>query len=348
MLPEDEEQLHHNASHKNDDEQDEIRFEYRTIIADKSQEMMRLDKFLMLRLPTTTRTRVQKAIKSELITVNGSTVKANYKVRPLDSILVYLPEPPRDTEAKPEKMDLDIRYEDEHLLLVHKPPGMVVHPATENWDGTLENGLRYHFQQQNVDYQGLVHRIDKDTSGLLVVPKTEDAKLDLAQQFFHHTIERTYWALVWGEVKEDQGTIRGHIARSAKDRRLFTVIEDGSRGRHAVTHYKVLKRLRYVTLVQCNLETGRTHQIRVHMKYLGHPLFADNRYGGDNILKGAVFSKYRAFVENCFDIMPRQALHAKSLGFKHPDSAAPLFLETDLPDDFQKVIQRWENYVKFH
>lgn len=331
-----------------DDDDDSPRFEYRRILADKSQEPMRLDKFLMLRLPTTTRNRIQNGIKSGFITVNGEEAKPNYKVRPQDEIVVSMPEPPREGHIEPQKMDLDIRYEDEFLLIVHKPPGLVVHPATDNWDGTLENGLRYYFQEQGIPFQGFVHRIDKDTSGLLVVPKTEEVKLDLAKQFFDHTIERTYNALVWGEVKEDTGTITGHIARSQRDRRIFIVEPDGSRGRHAVTHYKVLKRLRYVTLVQCNLETGRTHQIRVHLKYLGHPLFADSRYGGSSILKGSVFSKYRAFVENCFSIMPRQALHAKSLGFKHPGTGEHLQLESELPEDFTAVLERWEKYVQYH
>ncbi|HAZ25288.1 MAG TPA: RNA pseudouridine synthase, partial [Algoriphagus sp.] len=252
------------------------------------------------------------------VLVNGKPTKPNYKIKPGDEIKVMFAKPPRDNEVIPEPISLDIIYEDNDLLVVNKPAGMVVHPAHGNWSGTLVNGLVYYFQnlpemKGNEGRPGLVHRIDKDTSGLLVIAKSEESMTFLAAQFFHHTIERTYIALVWGEPAEDSGTITGHVGRSAKDRKVMDVFPDGSQGKHAVTHWKVIKRLRYVTLIQCRLETGRTHQIRAHMKYLGHPLFNDSMYGGDRILKGTQFSKYKSFVQNCFDIIPRQALHAKSL-----------------------------------
>jgi 23S rRNA pseudouridine1911/1915/1917 synthase len=283
--------------------------------------------------------------------VNGETVKPNYKVHPEDVIVVAMPEPPRDTEIIPENIPLNIVYEDAHLLVVNKEAGMVVHPAYNNWSGTLVNALTYHFQnlpsmENNEGRPGLVHRIDKDTSGLLVVAKDEKSMAGLARQFFDHSIERTYYALVWGEPTEDMGTINVNLARSEKDRRVTVAVEDGSRGRHAVTHYKVLQRMRYVSLIQCNLETGRTHQIRAHLKYIGHPLFNDATYGGDKVVKGTKFSKYKSFVDNCFKIIPRQALHAKSLGFVHPISGMLEQFNTELPDDFKEVIEKWEHYVQ--
>ena len=264
-----------------------------------------------------------------------------------------MPTPPRNDEILPEPLDLSIIYEDDYLLVVHKPPGMVVHPAYNNWTGTLVNGLVYHFDHlptsQNGDIRpGLVHRIDKDTSGLLVIAKTEDAMSGLAKQFFDHSVERTYYALVWGDVIEDSGTITGHVGRSLKDRKVMTVFPDGEFGKHAVTHYKVLQRFHYVTLVQCNLETGRTHQIRAHMKYLGHPLFNDATYGGDRILSGEVFTNYKQFVSNTFTALPRQALHAKTLGFIHPITKEKHQFDSDIPHDFQSAIERWQSYTENH
>lgn len=264
--------------------------------------------------------------------------------------MVALPEPPRETEVVPEDIDLNIVHEDSDLLVVNKPAGMVVHPAYNNWTGTLVNALAFHFQNlptmpENHGRPGLVHRIDKDTSGLLVIAKTELAMTRLAKQFFDHSIERSYIALVWGLLENDSGTINVHLGRSFKDRRITDAFPDADYGRRAVTHYKVIKRLRYVTLVECRLETGRTHQIRAHMKYIGHPLFNDTTYGGSQILKGTVFSKYRAFVENCFKILPRQALHAASLGFVHPGSGKLVTFESELPEDFSQLLAKWENYV---
>lgn len=326
-------------------------FEHYRIVVDKGQVPVRIDKFLMDRVPNITRNKTQNAIREGFVKVNDQEIKPNYKVKPEDIIVISLPEPPRESEVVPEDIPIDIVYEDEDLLVVHKKAGMVVHPAYNNWTGTLVNALAYHFNNlpENRDGRpGLVHRIDKDTSGLLVVAKSELALTHLAKQFFDHTIERTYYALVWGEPKEKEGTIDVNLGRSLKDRRVTAAFPEKDFGRHAVTHYKVLKTLRYVSLVQCNLETGRTHQIRAHMKYLGHPLFSDTTYGGDKILKGTVFSKYRAFVENCFKIMPRQALHAKSLGFVHPSSKKFIQFDSELPNDFQQVLEKWEHYVQYH
>lgn len=327
-------------------------YEHHRIVADPNQGLLRIDKFLMDRLPNATRNKVQAGIKDGFVLVNGEEVKPNYKVRPDDVITVELPEPPRDTEVVPEDIPLDIVYEDEHLLVVNKPAGMVVHPAYNNWTGTLVNALVWHFQhlpemEGNEGRPGLVHRIDKDTSGLLVIAKTERAMSGLAKQFFDHSIERTYLAVVWGEP-EESGTIDVHLGRSLKDRRVTTAFPDGDFGRTAITHYKVLKYLRYVSLVQCNLETGRTHQIRAHMKYLGHPLFNDATYGGDQIVKGTQFSKYKSFVQNCFKVMPRQALHAKSLGFEHPVTKEHMQFDSELPEDFKNLLEKWENYVQHH
>lgn len=334
-------------------EDDELElFERHRILVDKGQSQVRIDKFLTEKIAHVTRNKVQQAIENETVLVNGKPVKSNYKIKPLDDIQVFMDKPRRDTEVIPEAIPLDIIFEDKCLLIVNKPPGMVVHPAQGNWNGTLANALVYHFQhlpemKGNEGRPGLVHRIDKDTSGLLVIAKSEEAMTPLASQFFHHTIDRTYLALVWGELTEDSGTIRGHVGRSAKDRKVMDVFPDGSQGKHAVTHWKVIKRLRYVTLIQCNLETGRTHQIRAHMKYIGHPLFNDSMYGGDKIRKGTQFAKYKAFVQNCFELMPRQALHAKSLGFVHPITKQKLYFEAPLPEDFSAVLERWENYVNF-
>ncbi len=326
-------------------------YEHHRIICDPGQEPYRLDKFLMDRLPNVTRNKVQQGIKDGFVKVNGQEVKPNFKVKANDEIVVALPEPPRETEIIPENIPLNIIFEDDDLLVVNKEAGMVVHPAYNNWSGTLVNALTYHFKQlptmkDNEGRPGLVHRIDKDTSGLLVIAKSEKAMSGLAKQFFDHSIERTYYALVWGVPKEEMGTIDVNLGRSEKDRRVTVAIEDGSRGRHAITHFKLLEDLRYVSLLQCNLETGRTHQIRAHMKYLGSPLFNDATYGGDRIIKGTQFSKYKAFVENAFKLMPRQALHAKSLGFTHPVSGEFMQFNSDLPEDFTAVLEKWKNYVQ--
>ena len=335
------------------DEQDDALFEHHHIVADSGQTLLRIDKFLMDRLSHVTRNKVQAAIKDGFVRVNEAQVKPNYKVKPNDDIRISFPEPPRDTELIPEDIPINIVYEDEHLLIVNKEPGMVVHPAFNNWTGTLVNALAYHFQQLpemqgNGGRPGLVHRIDKDTSGLLVIAKTELAMAKLAKQFFDHSIERTYYALVWGEPDPAEGKIEVNLGRSHKDRRITGAFPEGDFGRRAVTHYKVLQSYHYVSLIQCNLETGRTHQIRAHMKHLGHPLFNDATYGGDRVLKGTTFSKYKSFVHNCFQAIPRQALHAKSLGFVHPATNDWVQFDSELPADFKEVMERWENYVKHH
>jgi len=335
------------------EEQDDELFEHHRIVADPGQSLVRIDKFLMDRLPNVTRTKIQAGIHEGFVKVNDKTIKPNYKVHPEDVIVVALPEPPRDTDIKPENIPLNIVFEDEHLLVINKPAGMVVHPAYQNWTGTVVNALAYHFQNLpqmpgNDGRPGLVHRIDKDTSGLLVIAKTETALTQLAKQFFDHSIERTYNALVWGEPNPEEGTINVNVGRSLKDRRVTTAFPEGDFGRTAITHYKTLKNLRYVSLIECKLETGRTHQIRAHMKYLGHPLFNDALYGGNEVLKGTLFSKYKQFVDNCFKIIPRQALHAKTLGFIHPVSKKWVQFESELPNDFVQVIEKWEHYVKYN
>lgn len=327
-------------------------FEHYRIEVDPGQSPLRIDKFLSDRLPNASRNKIQSAIIEGFIQVNNTDIKSNYKVRPKDIVTVSLPEPPRDTEVVPEDIPLDIRYEDQSLMIINKPPGMVVHPAYNNWTGTLVNALVYHFKNlpempDNEGRPGLVHRIDKDTSGLLVIAKTEHALNKLAKQFFDHSIERTYWALVWGVPEPSSGTIQVPIGRSLRDRRIMTAYPDGEQGKSAITHYRILTDLRYVSLVECRLETGRTHQIRAHMKYLGHPVFNDSTYGGDKILKGTTFSKYRSFVQNCFQLIPRQALHAKTLGFIHPDTGKRVNFDSELPDDLSAVIEKWENYVKY-
>ncbi|RJE74036.1 MULTISPECIES: RluA family pseudouridine synthase [Reichenbachiella] len=325
-------------------------YEHHRITIDPKQELLRLDKFLMDKLPNVTRNKVQDGIKEGFIKVNSEIVKPNYKVRPGDEVVVELPEPPNVTDIEPEDIPLNIVFEDDHILVVNKEPGMVVHPAYQNWSGTLVNALTFHFQNlptmpNNDGRPGLVHRIDKDTSGLLVIAKTELAMTSLARQFFDHSIERTYYALVWGEPTEEKGTIDVNLGRSLKDRRITAPFPEGDFGRNAVTHYEVLRNMRYVSLIKCNLETGRTHQIRAHLKYIGHPLFNDATYGGDRVLKGTTFTKYKQFVDNCFKIIPRQALHAKSLGFVHPATNEFVQFDSELPEDFRSVIEKWENYV---
>jgi 23S rRNA pseudouridine1911/1915/1917 synthase len=335
------------------DDQDDELFEHHRIVADPKQSSIRIDKFLMARLPNVTRTKIQTGINQGFVRVNDKDVKPNYRIRPNDIITVSLPEPPRDTEVVPENIPLSIVFEDQHLMVINKPAGMVVHPAYQNWTGTLVNALAYHFKSLphmagNEGRPGLVHRIDKDTSGLLVVAKDEETITGLAKQFFDHTIERRYYALVWGIPDPPEGTIDQFVGRSLKDRRLTTVFPERDMGRNAVTHYRMLQDLRYVSVVECKLETGRTHQIRAHMKYIGHTLFNDAMYGGDQILKGTTFSKYKQFVDNCFKLLPRQALHAKTLGFVHPITKKFLQFDSELPQDIKDVIEKWENYVKYN
>ncbi|MCB0552067.1 MAG: RluA family pseudouridine synthase [Phaeodactylibacter sp.] len=329
-------------------------FDYQVIQVDRKQSSIRIDKFLMDRLERTSRNRVQNAIRSGAIRVDGKEIKPNYKIRPGEEISVVIPRPPGDGGGVlPQEIPLNILYEDEDLLVLHKPAGMVVHPGIGHHRNTLVNALAYHFGEQNLpvmdnnqsDRLGLVHRIDKNTSGLLVVAKSDYAMTHLAKQFYYHTVERTYHALVWGEPEADEGTVIANVGRHPRFRQKFTTFPEGDAGKWAVTHYKVLERLYYVSLIQCNLETGRTHQIRVHMESLGHPLFNDERYGGDRIVKGTVFSKYKTFVENTFTVMPRHALHAKSLGFIHPRTGKEMYFESELPSDFQEALERWRRYV---
>lgn len=329
-------------------EGDEL-YEHHRIVVDRGQELLRIDKFLLHRLARASRTKIQAAIEAETVQVNGRPTKASYRIRPADTITITLPEPPRTGKVEPEQMDLDIRYEDDDLLLVNKPAGMVVHPAFGHWAGTLVNGLAYHLANlptgRNGEVRpGLVHRIDKDTSGLLIIGKTEAAMTHLSQQFFHHTIERSYLALAWGKFDEDEGTVRGHLGRSLRDRKVQAVYPGGEQGKHAVTHYRVLRRYGPVTLLECRLETGRTHQIRVHMQYIGHPLFSDAVYGGDRIRAGQATGTYKAFVESCFAALPRQALHARSLGFVHPRTGERMYFEVELPTDFSTALAKWETW----
>ena len=331
------------------DQNDEL-YEHFALTVDRGQAMMRIDKYLTVRMEHCSRNRLQTAADNGNILVNGRPVKSNYRVKPLARISIVMPYPKREVEIIPENIPLDIVYEDNDIIIVNKPAGMVVHPGHGNYSGTLVNALTYYLQntplfQQGDMRAGLIHRIDKNTSGLLVVAKNELAHARLAKQFFDHTIIRQYTALVWGNFDQDQGTIVGNIGRSRSDRLKMAVYPDGSEGKHAVTHWRVLKRFGYVTLIECQLETGRTHQIRVHMEHIGHPLFNDERYGGDRILKGTTFSKYRQFIENCFAIMPRHALHARTLGFIHPSTGKQICFNSELPDDFKTVIERWETYA---
>lgn len=330
-------------------EPEEELFEHYRFEVAKGQALLRIDKYLMLMVPNATRNKIQNAATAGDIYVNDVPVKSNYKVKPLDVIRILLSHPPFENRVDPEDIPLDIVYEDDALLLINKPPGLVVHPGHGNYTGTLVNALAFHFQNlplNSSERPGLVHRIDKNTSGLLVIAKTEEAMSHLAKQFEDKTSEREYIALVWGNVKEDEGTIEGNIARHVKDRMQMAVFPEGDQGKHAVTHYKVLERFGYVTLVSCKLETGRTHQIRVHMKYIGHTLFNDERYGGDLILKGTTFTKYKQFIDNCFKTLPRQALHAKTLGFTHPVTKEFMQFDTELPQDMQDCIAKWRNYSK--
>ncbi|NJB70693.1 23S rRNA pseudouridine1911/1915/1917 synthase [Saonia flava] len=329
----------------NDDEL----FEHYKFTASKGQEPLRVDKFLMNFIENATRNKIQQAAKDGHIWVNDIIVKQNYKVKAYDEVKVMFEHPPYEFLLVPENIPLDIVYEDDALLVVNKPAGMVVHPGHGNYSGTLINALVYHIENlpsNSNERPGLVHRIDKDTSGLLVVAKTEQAMTHLSKQFFDKTTEREYVALVWGNVEDDAGTIEGNLARHPKNRLQMTVFPEGDQGKEAVTHYKVLERLGYVTLVSCKLETGRTHQIRVHMKYIGHTLFNDERYGGDKILKGTTFTKYKQFVDNAFKVLPRQALHAKTLGFIHPVTNEMMRFSADIPDDMLQCIEKWKTYSK--
>lgn len=320
------------------------------IVTDKRQEPLRIDKFIQVRLEGATRNKVQQAIEDGFILVNNEIVKTNYRVRPNDTIVVFETRRPESREVLPEDLPLNIAYEDDALMIVNKAAGMVVHPGCGNYSGTLVNGLSYYLQQENVDVEsltrvGLVHRIDKDTTGLVVIAKTDEAMTLLAAQFKKHTVYRRYIALVWGDLAEDEGTIQAHIGRNIRFRKIMDAFPDGEHGKDAITHYKVLERFNYVTLVELRLETGRTHQIRVHMKHIGHPLFGDATYGGDRIVKGTIFTKYKQFVENCFAILPRQALHAKELGFTHPVSKEWIQFDSDLPADIHEVVEKWRSYT---
>lgn len=325
-------------------------FEHYQFIADKGQEPLRVDKYLMNRVENATRNKIQNAAKEGSIYVNDKIVKSNYKVKPGDIVKVMFSHPPYENLLVGEKMDLDILFEDENLLVVNKPAGLVVHPGHGNYNGTLLNGLIYHFKNLpfNSDGRpGLVHRIDKDTSGLLVIAKDERSMTDLAKQFYLKTSKRKYLALVWGIVADEKGTVNANLARDPKNRLIMSVPKENENfGKKAITHYRVIERFNYLTLLECELETGRTHQIRSHMKHIGHPIFSDSRYGGDKILKGTIFNKYKQFVSNCFDIMPRHALHAKSLGFIHPVTNKELYFESELPQDFQNCLKKWRNYSK--
>jgi 23S rRNA pseudouridine1911/1915/1917 synthase len=328
---------------------DQELFEHFNIKVDKGQTLLRIDKFLFDRTGQS-RNRIQNAAEAGSILVNGKVVKSSYRVKPMDEISLVLPYPKRELEITPENIPLNIVFEDEYLIVVNKPAGMVVHPAYGNYSGTLINALLYHFKDLkelsgDPVRPGLVHRIDKNTSGLLLIAKNEFALTHLAKQFFEKTTQRKYIALVWGEPEKEAGTITGHVGRSQKDRKVMDVYPDGSYGKPAITHYKIIEPLGYVTLIECQLETGRTHQIRVHFKHIGHPLFNDAEYGGDRIMKGTTFSKYKQFIDNCFELLPRQALHAKSLGFIHPVTKQHLHFESELPDDIKNVIEKWRKYV---
>lgn len=326
-------------------------YEHYSFVAEKGQQPLRIDKYLMNFIENATRNKIQAAAKEGSIYVNGEPVKSNYKVKPFDEIKVLFAHPPHEYLLVPEDIPIDVVYEDDDVLVVNKPAGMVVHPGHGNYSGTLINALTFHFDNlpnNSSERPGLVHRIDKDTSGLLVVAKTEEAMTHLSNQFAEKTSEREYVALVWGNVEEDEGTIEGNIGRHPKNRLQNTVFfdDEADKGKPAVTHYKVLERFGYVTLVSCKLETGRTHQIRVHMKHIGHTLFNDERYGGELILKGTTFTKYKQFVDNCFKILPRQALHAKTLGFIHPKTSEFMRFTSEIPEDMQQCIEKWRNYAK--
>ncbi len=330
--------------------EDDGLFEHYRFTVDPGQSQLRIDKFLSNRINNVSRSKIQAAAEAGNILVNNKPVKVNYTVKPNDEIRIVMEYPRRELKIIPEDIPLNIVFEDQHLIVLNKPAGLVVHPGHGNYTGTLVNALAWYYKDLSLfksedPRPGLVHRIDKDTSGLMVVAKTEKAKINLALQFFEKSTERRYHALVWGIPKEQEGTITGNIGRSLKNRQVFTVFPEGEYGKHAVTHYSVLKTIGYVSMVECRLETGRTHQIRVHMKYINHPLFNDSTYGGDQILRGTTFTKYKQFVHNCFKILPRQALHAKTLGFKHPETGENMIFNSELPEDMSTVIIKWENYI---
>lgn len=325
------------------------KFIYKT---DKGQEPYRIDKYLMNRIEGATRNKVQQAIHNKMVLVDGKEIKPNYKIKGVQEIVVYTDMTPEESEIIPQQMPLNIVHEDDDVLVVNKTAGIVVHPGSGNYDGTLLNAVAWHLQEQNININdetlprfGMVHRIDKNTTGLLVLAKTSNAMRHLAKQFFDHTVQREYIALVWGDVEQDEGTIIAHVGRNLRYRKLFEAYPEGDHGKEAITHYQVLERFGYVTLVKCILETGRTHQIRVHMKYIGHPLFSDDFYGGDKIVKGTIYAKYKQFVQNCFELCPRQALHARTLGFVHPATSQPILFESEIPQDMQQVIEKWRRYI---
>jgi 23S rRNA pseudouridine1911/1915/1917 synthase len=345
---------HDIESNFNDDEDQEL-YEHHRITVDKGQEMIRIDKYIVNRIQNATRNKVQHAIDEGNVKVNEKPVKSNYKIKPFDVITIFYAHPPKETELVPENIPINIVYEDDDIVVVNKKPGMVVHPSYGHYSGTLVNALAYHIKQlaektqiingQEIPRPGLLHRIDKNTSGILVVAKTDLAMQRLSLDFFHHNLDRRYLALAWGDFEENEGTITTYVGRNLKNRKVMDVFESEEQGKIAITHYKVIERLGYVTLIECKLETGRTHQIRVHMKHLGHPLFNDNEYGGDRIVKGTTFAKYKQFVENCFEVCSRQALHAKSLEITHPRTGKKLKFDSDIPEDMSQLIEKWRNYT---
>ena len=339
--------------HDESNDSDEL-FEKHVIVIDKGQEAIRIDKFLMQRIEGATRNKIQQAIENEMVLVNDKPIKKNYNTRPGDKIVVYDTNSPESSEIIPQNIPLNIVFEDDDLIIINKPVGMVVHPGSGNPDNTLINAVAWHLQhncpeidEKELTRYGLVHRIDKNTSGLIVVAKKQKVMSELAKQFFDHTVHRRYNAVVWGNFDEPEGTITGHVGRSQKQRKLFTVYPEGDYGKEAITHYKVLENFNYVSVVECRLETGRTHQIRVHMQYKGHPLFNDDFYGGEKIVKGTIYTKYKQFVENCFAICPRQALHAKELGFVHPTTKEHMLFKSELPNDMAQLIEKWRKYSLF-
>jgi 23S rRNA pseudouridine1911/1915/1917 synthase len=346
-----------NEPEKNPEEElseSEELYEKLSIVIDKGQEPLRIDKFLMNRIEGATRNKIQQAIENELVLVNEKPIKNNYKIKAGDKIIIYDSNSPESPEIIPQNIPLNIVYEDDDILIINKPVGIVVHPGSGNPDNTLINAVAWHLKhncpeidESELPRFGLVHRIDKNTSGLLVIAKKQKVMSDLAKQFFNHTVHRRYVALVWGNFEEQEGTITGHVGRHQRFRKLFTTYPDGEYGKDAITHYKVLENFNYVTLVECRLETGRTHQIRVHMQHIGHPLFNDDFYGGDRIVKGTVYTKYKQFVDNCFKICPRQALHAKELGFIHPTTKKEMLFTSELPEDMAQLIEKWRKYSQF-
>lgn len=345
QLPEEEQEL------ENGDGSEEL-YERKRFVVSMGQEPIRVDKYLMTKIEGATRNKVQQAIEIGFVLVNNQMVKANYKVRPGDDIMLFSDTAPGENKIVPQPIPLDIVYEDEEVLIINKPAGLIMHPGSGNPDGTVVNGVLHHLLQQRADLTeeqlprfGMVHRIDKNTSGLVLIAKTKEASLFLAKQFFDHTIERKYIALVWGNVEEDKGTIRAHIGRHQRFRKIMDAYPDAEYGKDAITHYQVLQRFGYTTLLACKLETGRTHQIRVHMKFMGHPLFNDDTYGGDRIVKGTVYAKYKQFVENCFAICSRHALHAQTLGFIHPGTKEKVFFESKVASDMEAVIAKWAVYT---